>query len=70
MIHLKPNFSDTAIITKGELLFKIGKYRLYRVKFLYKTALFITDHEIRKRYRRIHRITDYKFLALEKKETK
>jgi hypothetical protein len=70
MIYLKPNFSDTAIITKSELLFKINKYRFYKVTSLYKTILLIADHEIRKRYYRLHRITDYKFLALERKEQK
>lgn len=68
MIHIKPNFSNTAKLSKSKLLFKIGKYRLYKVVLLYKEALFITDHEIKPSYRHLHRITNYKFLALDEKE--
>lgn len=59
-----PNFSDTAIITKSNLIKQWGRFRIYEVKFVHKEAYLVTDHPIRKQYFKLHRMTNYKFLGL------
>lgn len=69
MIYHKIKFNDTAIITKSELISKIGKWRVYKAKFLKKEVILVLDHDIKKKYKALGRVTDYKFIGLEKYES-
>lgn len=68
MIHIPPKFNDTGTVTKSDLIIKVGKWRVYKAKFIVKEIILITDHEVKKKYKHLGRITDYKFIGLEKHE--
>lgn len=68
-MNFKPNFNETAVITEYNLIKKIGRLRFYSVKFIRKRAYLVTDHPIKKQYSHLHRITNYKFLGLERYES-
>lgn len=58
--------SDTAVVTKAALKFKLGKWRVFDVVFMTKRATLITDGKLRNRYKNLYRVNDYLFIGQEK----
>jgi hypothetical protein len=48
---MKLSGNETAILYHYDLMFKIGKYRLYRVNLKTAERYFLLDHEIKATYK-------------------
>lgn len=55
--------SDTAVVARAALKFKLGKWRVYDAVLMTKRVVLILDHEVRPRYNYLYRVNDYMFLG-------